>query len=118
MKTKMIAKSTAVWVLLFAKKLGYFGSHPGKKQAVLVTEEGGPHTADDDVDGHSDWDQETGCDRVHPREVGNGRGTTQNKHRRDDDVRGQSIQEAIRWKLSWKRLHFSKGTHPKKRKTR
>ena len=75
---------------VFAEILGRFGCDPAKNENVLVTEEGGSHTTDNDVDSHTGRNQETSCDRVHPREVGDGRRAAQDKHGRDDDVRGQS----------------------------
>ena len=56
---------------------------------LLVTEKGGSHSTDHDVNSHSDRDQETGRDRTHPGEVSDSCGTTQDKHGRDDDVRSQ-----------------------------
>ena len=111
MKTKMIAKSTAVWVLC-SQGLDYLGCRPGKNGIVLIAEEGSPHTTDDDVDGHSNRDQETRCDGVHPREVGDSRGTTQDKHGRDDDVRGQPGKNRPRQKLNLKRLQLPNGGSP------
>jgi len=85
----------------------------GKYRAVLVTEEGGSHTTDDDVDSHTDRNQETGCDRVHSREVGNGRGTAQDEHGRDDDVRGQSnIHIKHPLKVELKEAPFPKKNSP------
>ena len=112
----MIAKSTAVWVLCRGK-LDHRHHYFGKKAALLVAEEGGSHTTYDDVDSHSDRDQKTRCDRAHSRKVSDGRGTTQDKHGRDDNVRGQPIKkEHIRWKLNSERLSLLKKAHPKKRK--
>ena len=72
----------------FAKKLGYFG-HLRKNGDILVTEQGGSHTTNDNIDCHTDRDQEASCDRIHSREISDGRGTTQDEHGRNDDVRGQ-----------------------------
>lgn len=74
---------------MFAKN-GSFGCRLRENGDVLVTEKGGTHTTDHDVNGHTDRDQETRGDGVHSREVGDGRRTAQDKHGRDDDVRGQS----------------------------
>ena len=58
--------------------------------ALLITEESGSHSTDDNVDSHTDRDQETCSDRVHSREIGDSCGTTQDKHGGNDNVRGQS----------------------------
>ena len=94
----MIAKSTAVWVLCRGEVRLLLFSSCGERD-VLVTEESSSHATDDDVDGHTDRDQETSCDRVHTREVGDGRGTTQDKHGRDDNVRGQPRKHPLEIKL-------------------
>jgi hypothetical protein len=62
--------------------------------ALLVTEEGGSHTTDNDVNSHTDRDQETRSDRAHSREVSDSCGTTQDKHGRHNDVGGQSEKSA------------------------
>jgi len=51
---------------VFAKKLGCFG-HLGKNGDTLVTEQGGSHTTDDNIDGHTDRDQEASGNRIHSR---------------------------------------------------
>jgi len=113
MKTKMIAKSTVVWVL-FTKRLGRFVCHLGKYGTVLVAKEGGTHATDNDVDGHTDRDQETCCDRVHPREIGNGRGTAQDKHGRHNNVRGQPvIDKKHPLKVELEETPFSERNSPK-----
>ena len=56
---------------------------------ILVAEKSGSHTTDNDVDRHTDRDQETRSDCIHSREVSDSRGTTQDEHGRNDNVRGQ-----------------------------
>jgi hypothetical protein len=97
---------------VFAKGLDYSGFRPGKNGIVLIAEEGSSHTTDDDVDSHADRDQETRCDCVHPREGSDGRGTTQDKHGRDDNVRGQPRKNRPRQKLNLKRLQLPEGGSP------
>ena len=84
-----------MWVLCSQKELGYFG-HLGKNEDILVTEQGGSHTTDNNIDGHTNRDQEASGNRIHSREISNGCGTTQDEHGRDDDVRGQP--KNVRWK--------------------
>lgn len=99
---------------VFAETLDHFGCDLAKIGNILVTEEGCSHTTDNDVDGHTDRDQETSCDRVHPREVSDGRGTAQDKHGRDDNVRGQSKKSPLKVEL-WE---YSRGSYPKNMKTK
>jgi hypothetical protein len=56
----------------------------------LVTQDGRPHSADDDVDGNAQGDEETGGDRVHAGQTGDGRRASQDQHRRNDDIRRES----------------------------
>ena len=83
---------------VFAKRLGSFGRLENNGD-ILVTEKGGSHTTDDDVDSHTDRDQETRCDRVHSREVSDSRGTTQDEHGRDYNVRGQPEEYPLKMAL-------------------
>ena len=76
-----------MWVLCRRNQNAF---HPEREIALLVTEEGGSHATDDDVDSHTDRDQETRCDRAHSRQVGDSGRSTQDKHGGDDDVGGQS----------------------------
>ena len=101
-----------MWVL-FTGSLVYFGCNTGKYGIALVTEQGGSHATNHDVDGHADRDQETCCDRVHPREIGNGCGTAQDKHGRDDNVRGQPvINNKSPLKVEFEEIPVSKRNSP------
>jgi hypothetical protein len=60
------------------------------KADLLVTQDGRPHSADDDVDGNTQWDKETGGNRVHAGQTRDGRRASQDQHRRNDDIRRES----------------------------